>query len=173
MFKRFKYRIYPTEAQKVLIAKHIGACRFVYNLALETKINAYASAGVSLGLFDLINQLPDLKNECPWLREVSSNCLQQSVSNLDSAFTSFFKGQAKFPKFKKKLDGGSFRSVIQNKIKDGKIYITKFREGIKANLHRPVEGIIKQVSISKTPTGKYFASILCDTGGPIPEKKRN
>lgn len=89
MLKSFKYRIYPTEAQKVLIAKHIGACRFVYNLALETKNMAYASGGYAT-CFELIKQLPDLKKECEWLKEIDSHALQQCVSHLDSAFTKFF-----------------------------------------------------------------------------------
>lgn len=170
MLKSFKYRLYPTEAQKVLINKHIGACRFVYNLALETKINAYTSAGKNLTCFDLINQLPDLKKECPWLKEISAQSLQQSISNLDSAFTSFFKGQNDFPKFKKKSNGGAFKSPQGVSVSNGKILASKFREGIKINLHRPIVGTIKNATISKTPTGKYFASIVCDTGEPIPEK---
>ena len=172
MLKSFKYRLYPTEAQKVLISKHIGACRFVYNLALETKTTAYAANGIQLSCFDLINQLPDLKKECEWLKEVSSNCLQQSVSNMDSAFTKFFKGQNNFPKFKKKSGGGSFKANAPGvRVKGNTIYIPKFREGIKVKLHRPPEGEIKSATISKTPTDKYFASILCETGELIPEKK--
>lgn len=172
MLKSFKYRIYPTEAQKVLIAKHIGACRFVYNLALETKIAAYAANSTQLSCFELINQLPDLKKELLWLKEVSSNCLQQSVSNMDSAFTKFFKGHNSFPNFKKKSSKGSFKANAPGiKIKGDKLYVPKFREGVKINLHRPTIGAIKSATISKTPTGKYFASILCETGELTPEKK--
>lgn len=170
MLKSFKYRLYPTEAQKVLIAKHIGSCRFVYNLALETKITAYSGSKTNLTCFDLMKQLPELKKECEWLKEVNAQSLQQSISNLDTAFTKFFKGQADFPNFKKKASGGSFK--VPQKIKLGdKLIIPKFQEGIKTNLHRPINGEIRQLTISKTPAGKYFASILCDTGEPIPEKK--
>lgn len=70
--KSIKYRLYPTEEQAILLNKHIGSCRFIYNLALETKQMAYASAKVNLSCFDLIKQLPELKKECEWLKEVNS-----------------------------------------------------------------------------------------------------
>jgi len=172
MLKSFKYRLYPTETQKVLINKHIGACRFVYNLALETKIAAYSGSKTNLTCFDLIRQLPDLKKECEWLKEVDSHALQQCISHLDSAFTNFFKGQRNFPIFKKKSSGGAFKTTFPGiKLNRNKLYIPKFREGIKINLHRSIDGIIRNATISRTPTGKYFVSILCETGEPIPDKK--
>lgn len=171
--KTVKYRLYPTEAQKVLLDKHIGAARFIYNLALETKQMAYKGNQVSLSYFDLTKQLPELKEECGWLKEVSAQALQQSIANLETAFTNFFKGHAEFPKFKsKRRDNKSFRipqRVILNFDK-GKFFIPKFREGINIVLHRPIEGTIRQATISKTPTGKYFASILCETGEELPAK---
>src|ERR1035441_6256810 len=94
MLKAYKYRISPTKAQAELINKHIGSCRFVYNLALECKQMAYAGNRVNLSCFDLVKQLPDLKKEFVWLKEINSQSLQQSIVNLDTAFTKFFKGQA-------------------------------------------------------------------------------
>ena len=169
MFKAFKYRIYPTEPQKELIAKHIGSSRFVFNLALETKNAAYISNKHNYSPFDLIKQLPELKKECPWLKEVNSQSLQQSIQNMDIAFKKFFKG-AGFPKFKSKRDRQSF-SIPQNVIvKNNLLVIPKFKEGIKISLHRPTQGIVKSATISITPTGKYFVSILCDTKEEIPTK---
>ena len=169
MFKAFKYRIYPTEPQKGLIAKHIGSSRFVYNLALETKSAAYISAKHNYSAFDLIKQLPELKKECPWLKEVNSQSLQQSIQNMDIAFKKFFKG-AGFPKFKSKRDRQSF-SIPQNVIVDNDLLIIpKFKEGIKMSLHRPTKGRVKSATISVTPTGKYFVSILCDTKEELPNK---
>lgn len=170
MFKAYKYRIYPTAPQKELIAKHIGSCRFVYNLALETKTTAYIGSKHNFSAFDLTKQIPDLKKECPWLKEVNSQSLQQSIHNMDSAFKSFFKG-AGFPKFKSKHKGSQSFSVPQGvEIKDGVLSIPKFREGIQMSLHRPIKGVIKSATVSTTPTGKYFVSILCDTGEPLPQK---
>lgn len=166
MMKAVKYRLYPTEAQKMLLNKHIGSARFVYNLALETKQTAYAGNQVNLSCFDLIKQLPELKKECEWLKEVNSQTLQQSITNLDTAFTNFFKGQAKFPRYKSKKRGNQSFNVPQN-VKldfDGeKLIIPKFKKGIKAIFHRKFDGNIKQATISRTPTGKYFASVLIDT----------
>lgn len=164
MLKAFKYRLYPTKEQAILLDKHIGCTRFIYNLALETKQMAYASNGINLSCFDLMKQIPDLKTSCEWLREVNSQSLQQSIVNLDTAFTRFFKGQTKFPKFKKKSSGGSFNIQQRIVLKGNKLCIPKFTEGIEIVLHRPIKGAIKQATISRTPTGKYFTSILCETG---------
>ena len=169
MYKAFKYRLYPTEPQKELIVKHIGSSRFVFNLALETKNAAYISAKHNYSAFDLVKQLPELKKELPWLKEVNSQSLQQAIQNMDIAFKKFFKG-AGFPKFKKKSNKGSF-SIPQNVIVENDLLIIpKFKEGIKMSLHRPTKGIIKSATISVTPTGKYFVSILCDTKEEIPTK---
>lgn len=163
MLKAFKYRIYPNGSQKELIAKHIGCARLVYNLALETKQMAWAGSRVNLTCFDLNKQLPDLKKEFEWLKEVNSQSLQQAIVNLDTAYMAFFKGQNDYPKFKKKLGRGSF-NIPQNVRVADKLFLPKFKEGIKIILHRPIKGIIKQATISRTPTGKYFVSILCETG---------
>ena len=170
MLKSFRYRLYPTPEQSVLLNKHIGSSRFVYNLALETKQMAWAGNRVNLNCFDLIKQLPDLKKECEWLKEINSQSLQQPIRNLDNAFTRFFKGQADFPKFKKKSNGGSFNIPQNVSLENGKLIIPKFKKGIDIVLHRPIKGEIRQATISKTPTGKYFVSILCETGENIKPK---
>lgn len=171
MLKGLKYRLYPTETQKELIAKHIGSARFVYNLALETKTTVYAEHKINLSNFDLIKKLPELKKEYEWLKEVNSQSLQQTITDLDFAYKRFFKGKNDFPKFKKKMSGGSF-SIPQNiKLEDNVLKIPKFREGIKIILHREIKGAIKSATISRTPTGKYFVSILTDTTTSIPKKK--
>lgn len=170
MLKAFKYKITPTIKQERLLNKHIGACRFVYNLALETKQTAWAGNKINLTCFDLINQLPDLKKECSWLKDIGSQTLQQPIRNLDSAFTKFFKGQNNFPVFKKKTNRGSFNVPQSVRIKKGKLFIPKFKEGINIIMHRPITGDIKQATISKTPSDKYFVSILCETNESIPNK---
>lgn len=171
MLKAFKYRIIPTEKQAVLLNKHIGSVRFLYNLALETKQIAYASKKVNLSRYDLQVQLKDLKNECEWLKEINSQSLQVALMNLDAAYLRFFKGQAAFPNFKKKSNGGSFNVPQNVLLENGKLIIPKFKEGIDMVLHRPTKGTVKQATVSRTPTGKYFASILCETGEAVKEKK--
>jgi len=173
MLRAFRYRLYPDKAQIELINKHIGACRFIYNLSLETKQMAYAGNKIKLSVFDLLNQLPDLKKELVWLKEIDSQALQQSIINLDKAFTQFFKGNSKYPNFKRKSKGRqSFRNPHGERtyIENNKLYQPKFLNGIKLVIDREFLGIIKNTTISKTPTGKYFVSVLVDTGIPIPKK---
>lgn len=170
MYKAKKYRIYPTNSQKELIHKHCGSVRFLYNLALETKTMAYLGSKVNLSRYDLQKQLVDLKKELLWLKEINSQSLQVALLDLDTAYSNFFKGRAGFPKFKKKSNRGSF-NVPQNVIVENNLLIIpKFKEGIKINLHRDLVGTIKQATVSFTPTGKYFVSILCDTKEETPTK---
>lgn len=164
MLKAFKYRISPTEDQKFLLDKHFGCVRFLYNLALETKSTAYAGNKVSLSYGNMSAQLTDLKKDCEWLREVNSQCLQMALRNLDNSFQNFFKGRASFPNFKKKTTKQSFQLPQSVKVdfKNNCIDLPKFKEPIKAILHRKFNGEIKTVTISKTPTNKYFVSVLVD-----------
>lgn len=164
MYKSYKYRLYPTDQQKVLLNKHIGACRFVYNLALEVKSYAYATQRRNVSGFDLIKQLLELKRECPWLKEVCSQALQQSIINLDNAFQQFFKGKSAYPCFKNKSKGKSFRNPHGKmvEIEKGKIRYPRFQEGIKIVVDRPIIGVIKSTTISKSPANKYYVSILCE-----------
>lgn len=165
IIKAYKYRIYPTKEQSILLDRHIGACRFIYNLALETKQIAYAGHKVNLSCFELCNQLPELKKELHWLKDINAQSLQQAINNLDTAYTNFFKGHAKFPKYKsKKTSNQSFIVPQSFRIQDGFLFLPKFKkQGIKIVLHREYSGKEKRVTISKTKTGKYFASILVET----------
>jgi putative transposase len=164
ILKAVKYRLYPTNAQCVLLDKHIGCCRLVYNLALETKEFAYASQRVNLSCYALIKQLPELKKEYDWLKEINSQSLQQAICHLDAAFTSFFKGKASFPKFKTKRKSKQSFTIPQNVvIEDHKLILPKFQEGIPVVVHRTFAGTFKQATLTKTPTGKYFVSILVET----------
>ncbi|MFA7307588.1 MAG: RNA-guided endonuclease TnpB family protein [Hyphomicrobium sp.] len=173
MLKAYKYRIYPTKSQSELINKHIGSCRFVYNLALEAKQMAYAGSKTNLTCFDLVKQLPDLKKECEWLKKINSQSLQQAIVNLDTAFTKFFKGQADFPNFRKKHKNRSFNvpQSVEIDVENSKLHIPKFKKGIDIVLHRKFKGEIRQATLSRSATGRYFASILVDTNDKIPVKK--
>ena len=170
MLMSFKYRIFPTTEQSGLLNRHIGASRFVYNLALETKQMAWIGSRINISCFDLHRQLKDLKKECEWLRDVNSQSLQQSITNLDKAYTCFLRGRNNFPTFKKKSNSGSFNIPQHVSLSCNKLFIPKFREGIAIVLHRPIRGTIRQATISRTPTDKYFVSILCETGEDKPIK---
>lgn len=164
MLKGYKYRLYPNDDQKLLLDKHLGCVRFIYNLALETKQTAYAGNKISLSYNELSAQLTDLKKECEWLKEVNSQCLQMALRNLDNSFHNFFKGRANYPTFKKKNHRQSFQlpqNVTVN-FRNNCIDLPKFKQPIRAVLHRPFKGEIKTVTISKTQSGKYFVAILVD-----------
>lgn len=175
MLKAFKYRIHPNCEQIELIHKHFGCVRWVYNYALNKKITAYQTNKINLSRFDLAGDLPLLKKtDAAWLSEVNSQSLQASLENLDKAYTKFFREKIGFPKFKSKKDNRHTFSVPQNaKVCFDKslLFLPKFKKGINITLHRKLYGIIKTVTISKTPTGKYFASILVETNESIPAKK--
>lgn len=171
MIKAYKYRIYPNNEQQTLINKHVGACRFLYNLALETKMSAYAINKTNLSRYDLQVQLKELKKECEWLKEINSQSLQTALMNLDAAYLKFFKGVADFPNFKKKHQGQSFQCPQSVSIEDNKLWLPKFKAGINIKQHRLFTGLIRTVTISKTPTNKYFASILVEDEKALPTKK--
>jgi putative transposase len=169
MFKSYKFRLYPTKKQEILLNKHFGACRFVYNLGLEVKQIAYNTNKTNLGAFTLMKQLPDLKKECPWLKEVNSQPLQISLINLEKSFISFYKGYTKYPRYKNKRTNNSF-NICQNIQLKNKLYLPKFKEGIKVEQSLEIKGTIKSATISKTSTDKYFVSILVDTLEITPDK---
>jgi putative transposase len=171
MLKAYKYRIYPNQDQKELLAKIFGQVRFVYNLGLETKISAYTGNKKHLSCFDLNKQVTQLKNECEWLKESPSQALQMSINNLDNAYTNFFRG-AGFPKFKNKYSKQSFQLPQGIFLSENKkqIFIPKLKF-TDIDLHREFKGEIKTVTISKTTTNKYFISILVETLQPKPEKQ--
>ena len=175
-YKAYKYRIYPNKEQQELINKHIGCCRFVYNLCLEKKINAYKTSKKSISCFDLIKLLPALKKEqeTSFLKEVNSLSLQAAIRNLDSAYQRFFKEKKGFPKFKSKRNARQSFQIVQNTTVDfdkKKVYIPKFKDGIKCRFHRFFDGKIKTSTISRTSTDRYYISIMVQFDDDNPNKK--
>jgi putative transposase len=144
----------------------------VYNLGLETKIAAYASARKNISCFDLIKQMKELKDsgQVDWLKECPSQSLQMSLRNLDNAYTKFFKGGG-FPKFKNKYSRQSIQFPQGVFFRNGNIFFPKLGE-MCIILDFPMgEGEIRTTTLSKTPTNKYFVSILIDNQVELPKKK--
>src|SRR5947209_740402 len=100
--KAYKYRFYPTDEQKQVLARTFGCCRFVYNWALRQKTDAFYNKQQRLYYKDLSAMLPTLKQRYQWLGEVASVPLQQVLRHLDKAFINFFEGRGEYPKFKKR-----------------------------------------------------------------------
>ena len=108
MYKAYRFRMYPNEDQKILIEKHIGSCRFVWNHFLDMRNRRYTETGKGMTYKQTALLLPALKKEYPWLNEINSQSIQQVIMHLDSAFHRFFKKIGDYPVFKKKRHSGSF-----------------------------------------------------------------
>lgn len=167
MLKAYKYRIYPTAEQKTMFAQHFGCSRWVYNWGLAKKQEHYKETKKSLSKRDLQDKLVYLKKteEKKWLKEVNSQTLLATLGHLDKAFKRFFHKKAKFPKFKSKYNGHQSYQCPQHvkvNIENSLIDLPKIKN-IKANFHRKFIGKIKTCTIKKTPTNKYFISILVET----------
>lgn len=170
----YKYRLYPNKDQKILLEKHFGCARFVYNQALKEKSEKYRTKKESISINKLILKLKDIKRdqEFEWLKEVNSQTLQSSLRNLDVAFQRFFKKKSRYPKFKKKSKKQSAIFPQNNEVDfdSGKFYCMKFREGIPAKFHKTFKGKIKTCTISKTKSEKYYVSILVEDGKILPDE---
>lgn len=171
MFRATKYRIYPNAEQEVLLSKHFGCVRWLYNRALATKKTAWEMEKRNVTRYDLSAELPTLKQaeETTWLKEVNSQSLQAALVNLDMAYTRFFREKKGFPRFKSKHHRQSFQVPQSGEVGEDFVKIPKVGK-IKASISRQVEGKIKAITISKTPTGKYFASVLAEYRTELPEK---
>ena len=163
MNKSFKVRIYPTQEQKILLEKTFGANRFVYNYFLNLKSKLYEFYKIRISYNNSSKILTELKKQKTWFKEVDSVSLQQTLRDLDSAYQNFFSRRCKYPKFKRKDDKNSYRT--NSNIKIDNWYITVPKVGM---LHfrdkNRFSGVTKiyNVTISKTSSGKYFASISAE-----------
>ena len=165
MLKSYKYKLKPNPEQIVLLNKHFGSIRFIYNFFLNERKVEYENNNQTLNYFDNSKSLTQLKKEeeYSWLNQINSQSLQFSLKSLDGAYNNFFKKRGGFPKFKSKHNKNSFCVPQATKIKNGKLFIPKFKEGIKIIQDRKFNGKIKQCTISKTPTNEYLVSILVET----------
>lgn len=178
MNKAYKFRIYPTKKQEDILAQSFGSCRFVYNHFLRQRIDFYTTnkgkEKQGLTYCDTAKMLTKLKKqeEFEWLNTPNSQCLQQSLRHLDIAYNNFFNKRAEFPKFHKKGNKQSFLVPQHFRIDVSKkqLNIPKL-DPIKIVLHRDILGTMKSVNISKTPSGKYHASILCEVEQKVKPKK--
>jgi putative transposase len=163
--KTYKFRIYPNKEQEILLAKHFGCSRFVYNYFLNERKEQYQNDRKSDNYYKQAKTLTDLKKkeEYEWLKEVNSQTIQFALRSLDTAYVNFFRGTAQFPKFKSRKHKNTFTIPQFGLVKDGKILIPKFKDGIKVKLDkREIKGKVGKMNIMKTPTGKYYVSIFTE-----------
>lgn len=179
----YRYRLYPTQSQSVLLDKHFGCVRFVYNYFLDKVMEYYRTNKEAinqkkvkgyLNFYDNLHELPSLKEREPWLKEVNSQALVAALKHLDAAYVSFFNKKTKFPAFKLKNDKQTFCIPQYAKIVGNRLYIPKFREGIKCKQHRLLEGNrIVTATVIKTKTNKYYVSITVEKSIKLLVKNKN
>lgn len=164
--KAYKFRIYPSKEQEVFIVKTIGCSRFVFNHFLAKWNETYKETGKGLSYGVCSSELPNLKKELPWLKEVDSIAIQSSVKNLADAYSRFFKKQNDAPRFKSKRNkvqsyttkhtNGNI-AIEGDKIKLPKLGLVRFAKS------KEVEGRILNATVRRNPSGKYFVSLLVET----------
>lgn len=164
IYKAYKFRIYPNKPQIDFLNKQFGAVRFIYNYFLNQKDTQFKETGKSDNYFAQTKTLKLMKGqeEFKWLKEINSQTCQQALQCLDAAYLKFFRKETAFPRFKKKKNHQSFCVPQHFKILEKGIIIPKLKSQIKCKFHREIVGEVKSLTISKTPTEKYFVSILVE-----------
>ncbi|NER21714.1 MAG: IS200/IS605 family element transposase accessory protein TnpB [Symploca sp. SIO1C2] len=163
MLKAYKYRIYPTQEQSLLLAKSFGSVRWFYNYGLELTSKTYLETGKGLSRNDIIKLLPKLKKEYGWLKEPPSQILQQAALDLSSAFLNFFEGRARYPRFKNKHTKQSIRFPQGCNLTGSYLSLPKLKK-VYCRVSRVPIGTLKSVTVSRTVTGEYYAACLYDDG---------
>jgi len=157
-----KYRIYPNQTEKACLAVQFGHARFVYNSTLAARKNHFESTGKTLSKFDCNKRITELKKDenFSWLKQADSQVLQQKSADVDTAYRRFFKHLGGYPTFKRKSNDQKIRYPQRVRFVGNKTYLPKVGF-VKTKFHRPLIGIQKSVTVSKTKTNKYFISVLC------------
>ena len=158
-----KVRLYPSSEQKQLLAKQFGCSRFWWNKALGLQYEHRSTEGRWLKRTELNAMLPGLKKELPWFMNCYSQVLQATTKHLEQAMKNWFEGRAKKPRFKAKKNKQSISFPQNVKIVENCLKIPKIGF-VEAKFTQPINGKIKTVTISVTPSGKYYAAIGLDMG---------
>ena len=173
--KAYKFRLYPNNSQKEIINKTLGCTRLVYNYYLNKKQELYKNENKNINVYDMIKDLPNLYVKYPFLKEVDSMSLRCALFDLDNAYNKFFKGNSRFPKYKKKFSKNSYRTnYVKNAYKE-KIYenikldlinktitLPKLKQvGIRGHRNqKEINGRIINATISREQYGKYYVSVV-------------
>jgi putative transposase len=165
--KAYKYRFYPSDEQKHILAQTFGCCRYVYNWALRQRTDAYYQRGERLSYEGTAGRLVTLKKqeETIWLNEVSSVVLQQSLRHLEKAFRNFFEGRADYPTFKKKRNQQAATYASNAFSWNGHhLTLAKMDAPLAITWHRPLpDGCQpRSVTVTKDEADRYFVSLLVE-----------
>jgi putative transposase len=175
----YKYRLYPSKAQITRLNGTLALCCELYNAALQERRDAYRLERKSIRYIEQANQLPDIKAARPELSEVHSQVLQDTLRRLDKAFQAFFRrvkernGKAGFPRFRSHKRYDSFTYAQSGfALRDGALTLSKIGK-VKVKLHRPVEGKIKTLTVTRSATGKWYVCLSVEIDPqPLPGNER-
>lgn len=161
VMKAFKFRLYPSKEQQKALAVQFGHARFVYNYFLQERSEHYQTTGEGLTYQDTTGLLTELKRslDYEWLREADSQVLQQSLKDLDQAFRNFMAGRCGYPRFKNRRAKQAVRypQRVKVNLEAKRTYLPKVG-WVKTRFHRPLEGKVKNVTVSRTKSGRYYAA---------------
>ena len=170
--KAYRFRLYPTVEQEKMQLSWLERCRLLYNHALAERRDHYKITGHGLSYEDQANMLPTYKQEHPEYLALHSQVLQNVLMRLDKAFTNFFAGRARYPRFKRY---GEYRSVTYPQIKPediGEHSIVLPKIGIiRMVKHRPVKGTPKTLTIIREPSGEWYAAITVEFNPHLPAER--
>jgi putative transposase len=179
MIKAYKYKIHPNAQQQELLGKFFGCCRYIYNWGLNRKSTAYKENRTKIGYNMLAKELTSLKQmqEYDWLNECLTESLQQSLRNLDAAFTRFFREKGKFPQFKSKRHSKDSAKFIQNvhfDFKDWRVKLPKLGWIELCENRAFNQSVCKQgtCTVSRDKCGTYWCSIVVEDNEPKPMKAK-
>jgi putative transposase len=169
----YSVKLYLNKKQTEQVDKEIGCSRFIYNKMIEINQKKYNRTGKGLSGYDMQSYLPKLKKQYPWLKEVTAQQLQITCHNLADAYNRFYKKLSNYPNFKKKSYQGSYKvvngvSLEGNKLRLPKLGYIRYRGG------DCPEGTVKSVTVKRSASGRYYASILIQTKEQdLPEQEFN
>lgn len=170
MLRAYRFRLYPTEAQKVLLGQHFGCCRFVYNRALSLKHETYRRDRTNLSQAAISAMLPGWKKEYPFLADVNAQSLQQTIKHLFDAYSQHFKHLADLPTYRSKHSPRQSFTVPQAYAFDvnrGTVKLPKI-EAVKAVFHRQIVGVSRTLTVSRNSVGRYYISVLAKDDAELP-----
>lgn len=177
--RTFKFRLYPSKGQITRLQATLGLCCELYNAGLQERRDAYRIERKSICYVEQANQLPEIKELRPELNEIHSQVLQDVLKRLDKAFQAFFRrvkerqGKAGFPRFRSSKRYDSFTYAQSGfALKGGKLWLSKVGD-VRIKLHRPIEGKVKTLTVTRSATGKWYAcfSVEC-TPEPLPQNDK-
>ncbi|MEW1635081.1 RNA-guided endonuclease TnpB family protein [Streptomyces sp. NPDC093801] len=181
--RAYRFRFYPTAVQAAQLTQTFGACRWVYNEGLALRAKAWEEHRVPLGFAETCRALTGWKRvrETAWLKETSSTVLQQSLRHLDSAFSRFFRGSAKYPQRKSRHRSKDSATYVRTGFRwaedperpgTASVTLAKQTTPLDIRWSRPLPAgrLPVKLNVTRDRAGRFFLSVLVEeVMAPLPE----